>query len=92
MNDELDMLDDSRVHPESYSVATSFCLTALQGTKYFNSEDDDAIAVEKACERPHLLESVDVSVSAVSSRARRAWPAAVPGLTALQLPTTLSGS
>lgn len=84
MNDELDMLDDSRVHPESYSMAISFCLTALQGTKHYNPEDDDAMAVEKACEKPHLLESVDVSVSAGPPHSPCALPATIFGSTALQ--------
>ena len=63
INEELDLLDDTRVHPESYAMASKFCFTALQGTKYSLADDEDQVAVEKATERPELLESVDISVS-----------------------------
>lgn len=63
INEELDLLDDTRVHPESYAMASKFCYTALQGTKFSLADDEDQIAVEKATGKPELLESVDISVS-----------------------------
>ena len=63
INEELDLLDDTRVHPESYAMASKFCLTALQGTRHASIDDEDQIAVEKATSKPELLESVDISVS-----------------------------
>ncbi len=62
-NEELDPLDDTRVHPESYKWAIAMCQEALQGSKLANLDDDDQIAVEKAISKPELVEKLDLAVS-----------------------------
>ena len=62
-NEELDPLDDTRVHPESYKWAISMCQEALKGTRHANLDDDDQIAVEKAISKPELIEQLDLAVS-----------------------------
>jgi transcriptional accessory protein Tex/SPT6 len=61
-NEELDPLDDTRVHPESYKWAIAMCQEALQGSKLANLDDDDQIAVEKAISKPELVEKLDLAV------------------------------
>ncbi|KAL0039173.1 hypothetical protein WJX77_010168 [Trebouxia sp. C0004] len=60
-NEELDPLDDTRVHPESYKWAIAMCQEALQGSKLANLDDDDQIAVEKAISKPELVEKLDLA-------------------------------
>ena len=65
-NEELDPLDDTRVHPESYKWAISMCQQALQGSRLAHVDDDDQIAVEKAMSRAELVEKLGLVVSSRS--------------------------
>ncbi|PIN00254.1 Transcription elongation factor SPT6 [Handroanthus impetiginosus] len=55
----IDLLDDTRIHPESYSLAQDL---AKDICREDDNDDDDVLemAIEHVREKPHLLRAVDV--------------------------------
>lgn len=59
----IDLLDDTRIHPESYSLAQDMAkdIYLVDGTDDANDDDDVLeMAIEHVREKPHLLRGVDV--------------------------------
>ena len=59
---EPDPLDDTRIHPELYSLAVSMCSKALGSRRSINNNDDEQLVVEKAISRPERIEALDLVV------------------------------
>ncbi|KAG8365917.1 hypothetical protein BUALT_Bualt17G0021800 [Buddleja alternifolia] len=62
----IDLLDDTRIHPESYSLAKELAKDIFRdyGNDNANGDDDDddvlEMAIEHVREKPHLLRAVDI--------------------------------
>ncbi|XP_051151104.1 transcription elongation factor SPT6 homolog [Andrographis paniculata] len=59
----IDLLDDTRIHPESYSLAQDLAKDIYREDGNDDANDDDDVlemAIEHVREKPHLLRAVDV--------------------------------
>ncbi|KAL6555302.1 Transcription elongation factor spt6 [Orobanche gracilis] len=59
----IDLLDDTRIHPESYSLASDLAKDIYREDGNDDANDDDDLlemAIEHVREKPHLLRAVDV--------------------------------
>ncbi|PIN24411.1 hypothetical protein CDL12_02865 [Handroanthus impetiginosus] len=59
----IDLLDDKRIHPESYSLAQDLAKDIYREDGSGDAKDDDDVlemAIEHVREKPHLLRAVDV--------------------------------
>ncbi|KAL0453261.1 UNVERIFIED_CONTAM: Transcription elongation factor SPT6 [Sesamum latifolium] len=58
----IDLLDDTRIHPESYSLAQDLAKDIYREDGNDDANDDDVLemAIEHVREKPHLLRAVDV--------------------------------
>ncbi|KAL3637090.1 Transcription elongation factor spt6 [Castilleja foliolosa] len=59
----IDLLDDTRIHPESYSLAQDLAKDIYREDGNDDANDDDDVlemAIEHVREKPHLLRAVDI--------------------------------
>ena len=60
-NAEMDVLDDTRIHPSSYEPATDLALSAVRQADAVG-DAARAAALERAMTRPHDIEDLDLEV------------------------------
>lgn len=61
--EEPDPLDDTRIHPQYYTLAVSLCNKALEGSKHTVDDDDDQLIVEQAMRKhPDRILALDLVV------------------------------
>lgn len=59
--EEPDPLDDTRIHPQYYTLAVSLCNKALEGSKHTVDDDDDQLIVEQAMRKhPDRILALDL--------------------------------
>ncbi|KAL1352205.1 hypothetical protein HN51_016203 [Arachis hypogaea] len=66
----IDLLDDTRIHPESYSLAIELAKDVYEedGTGDANDDDDAEMAIEHVRDRPSYLKNLDVEEYAAGKK------------------------
>ncbi|QHN86550.1 uncharacterized protein DS421_16g547250 [Arachis hypogaea] len=66
----IDLLDDTRIHPESYSLAIELAKDVYEedGTADTNNDDDAEMAIEHVRDRPSYLKNLDVEEYAAGKK------------------------